>query len=136
MIAKSQKIEQAPKIHEEIFELEKKLAEKKQELAEKQEFEKHDKDILREVVKERISQVKVSTKPPAPQIAKKAKEIGVESKERQIQLLIDLVFQKGVEHAIEVARRLDNPYLLDELHDSLVDKLYKKLVEEGKLKKI
>ena len=136
MIAKSQKIEQAPKIHEEIFELEKRLAEKKQELAEKQEFEKQDKDILREVVKERISQVKISTQPPAPHIVKKAKEIGVESKERQIQLLIDLVFQKGVEHAIEVARRLDNPYLLDELHDSLVDKLYNKLVEEGKLKKI
>ncbi len=136
MVGKSQKIEQVPKIHEEIFELEKRLAEKKQELAEKQEFGRHDKDILGEIVKERIGQVKISTESPAPHVVKKVKAIGLESKERQIQLLIELVFQKGVDHAIEVARRLDNPYLLDELHDSLVDELYNKLVEEGKLKKI
>ena len=47
-----------------------------------------------------------------------------------------MVFEKGVIEAVEVAKKLDNPYLLDEFHDALVDKLYDKLVEQGKLKQV
>ena len=140
MIAKSQKIEKAPKVHGEIIELEKKLAEKKKELREKEGVEKHEKEIIKEIIREKIEQPEtLGSKPstiPLPQVAKKAKEIEKESKERQIQLLVDLAFEKGISHAIDVARSLNSPYLLDEFHDILVDELYNKLVEQGKLEKI
>lgn len=140
MIAEPQKIEKTPKVHEEIIELEKKLAEKKKELREKEGIEKHEKEIIKEIIREKIEQPETfGPKPstaPLPQVVKKAKEIEEEPKERQIQLLVDLAFEKGVSHAIDVARSLNSPYLLDEFHDTLVDELYNKLVEQGKLEKI
>ena len=59
-----------------------------------------------------------------------------EPKERQIKLLTELAFEKGIPHSVEVAKRLDSPYILDEFHDALVDELYNKLIGEGKLKRI
>ena len=59
-----------------------------------------------------------------------------EPKERQIELLIQMAFDKSVIEAVGVAKSLDSPYLLDEFHDTLVDKLYNKLVEQGKLKQV
>jgi len=140
MIAEPKKIEKTPRINEEIVELEKKLAEKKQELREKEGVEKHEKEIIREILREKIEQAKISeskTRGISPaQIIKEAKEIEKEPKERQIQLLVGLAFEKGIFQAIEVAKNLDSPYLLDEFHDTLVDELYNKLVEAGKLEKI
>jgi len=95
-----------------------------------------EKEILREAVVERIK--KPPTIPPAQQkvIIQKAQEIKAQPKERQIELLTQIVFEKGLDEAVEVAKNLDNSYLLDEFHDALVDELYNKLVEEGKLKAI
>ncbi len=56
--------------------------------------------------------------------------------ENQVKELCDLAFQKGLDFAIEVAKNLDNAYVLDELHDTLINELYKKLVEQRKLKRI
>ena len=64
------------------------------------------------------------------------KELKGQKKERQIQLLTGLAFDKGVIHATEVAQKLDDPYILDEFHDTLVDELYNYLVEQGKLKEV
>lgn len=140
MIAERKKIEKAPKIHEEIVELEKRLAEKKREVMEKKGVEKHEKEIIKEILREKIEQpVTPKTKPtavPSSQVIKKAKKIGEEPKERQIQLLVNLAFEKGIFQAVEVVKQLDSPYLLDEFHDTLVDELYNKLVEQRKLKKI
>ena len=47
-----------------------------------------------------------------------------------------MAFDKSVIEAVGVAKSLDSPYLLDEFHDTLVDKLYNKLVEQGKLKQV
>lgn len=93
------------------------------------------KEILREAVSERIGTVQpiASQQQIAVQVAQKLKD---EPKERQIQLLTAMAFEKGVVEAVEVAKNLDNPYLLDEFHDALVDEYYKKLVEQGKLKAI
>lgn len=139
MIINSQKFKEAPRIHEEIVELEKRLAEKKQELAGK-EVEKHDKEIIKEVIKEKIEAPKaIKVKPVAASqahVIKKAKELKAEPKERQIKLLTDLAFEKGVIHATEIAKQLDSPFILDEFHDTLVDELYNYLVEKGKLKQI
>jgi flagellar biosynthesis GTPase FlhF len=140
MIAEPKKIEKTPKVHKEIIELEKKLAEKKQELREKEGIEKHEKEIIKEIIGEKIEQSKTAGFKPvgsaSTQVLSKAREIEKESKERQIQLLVNLAFEKGIYRAVEVARNLDSPYLLDEFHDTLVDELYNKLVETGKLEKI
>ena len=55
-------------------------------------------------------------------------------KKDQIDELCNLAF-KDLDFAVEIARKLKSAYVLDEFHDSLVDKLYDKLVEKGKLKK-
>lgn len=130
---------ETPKIHEEILELEKRLAEKKRELTGRKEVERHDKEIIKEIIKEKVEIPKApKVKPvvPPPHIVKTTKAIKVEPKERQIKLLTDLAFEKGVIHATEVARGLDDAYILDEFHDTLVDELYDYLVKQGKLKQI
>lgn len=68
-----------------------------------------------------------------PQDLKKIKRL---SKPRQLKILVEVAFNKGVYQAINLARDLDNPYLLDEFHDALIDELRQKLIEAGKLKKL
>lgn len=137
------KFPEVPKVHQEVIELEKRLAEKKRELVEREEVERHDRELIKEVLKEKLEKptapkATLPTAPPSTQkaVVKKAKELKGEKKERQIQLLTDLAFEKGVIHATEVAKKLDDPFILDEFHDTLVDELYKYLVEQGKLKQI
>jgi poly-D-alanine transfer protein DltD len=93
------------------------------------------KEILKEAVIERMAMVQpaIGQQQVAAQTAQKLKD---QPKDRQIQLLTELAFEKGVVEAVEVAKNLDNPYLLDEFHDALIDEFYKKLVEQGKLKAI
>lgn len=66
----------------------------------------------------------------------KAGELKLLGEEEQIKHLSDLAFRKGIGHAVEVAQNLDNPYLLDKFHDTVVDRLYQELVKRGMLKKI
>lgn len=143
MVFQPKKIKEVPKIQDEVIELEKKLAEKKYELAKKEEVEKHDRELIKEIIKEKVEiskPPKVTPPPSSPLatkvVAKKAKELMGEKKERQIELLTNLAFEKGVIHASEVAQKLDDPYILDEFHDALVDEFYNYLVEQGKLKQI
>jgi len=56
-----------------------------------------------------------------------------ESIKNQVKVLSDIAFEQGLDTAIEEAKKLGNPYILDEFHDMMVDELYKKLVEAGKL---
>jgi len=142
MVIQPKKFREIPKnTEQEIAELERKLAEKKRELEEKREV-KHEKEILKEVLKEKIEKpVPPKATPITPSavqkvVIKKAKQIKNQQKERQIKLLTDLAFEKGVIHATEVAKKLEDPYILDEFHDTLVDELYSYLVEQGKLKRI
>ncbi len=86
--------------------------------------------------------------PPAPSPLREAKEdkspsakndterIKALEKNQQIKALVDLAFQKGVSYAVEIVRTLNNPYLLDEFHDVLVDKFRQELIEKGKLEEI
>jgi len=87
-----------------------------------------------------IPEEKVAPTPVAPPTDEEVKEqvgkIKTLDKEHQVKVLTDLAFQKGLSFAIKVARSLDNDYVLDEFHSTLVDELYKALVEKGKLKKL
>lgn len=95
-----------------------------------------EKEILKEALSQHIERIQPITRAQQQTITQAAQQIKDQPKERQIQLLINLAFEKSVIEAIEVARGLDNPYLVDELHDTLIDELYNKLVEEGKLEKL
>lgn len=48
-------------------------------------------------------------------------------REEQVKYLTEIVYQKGLERAIAAVQHLHDPYLLDLLHDTLVDELYQKL---------
>lgn len=124
---------------EEIYKkFERKRAEtlRKPETKEKELSPEKEKEILKEAVSEEIQK----TQPVSPSqqkiVAQKAQQIKAQPKERQVQLLTGLAFEKGVSHAIEIAKRLDSPYILDEFHDALIDELYNKLIESGRLKQI
>jgi len=63
-----------------------------------------------------------------------AEEIAKFEPDQQVGSLISLVFEKGLPEAISVARALDNPAILDEFHDTLVDRYYEILLEKKILK--
>lgn len=63
--------------------------------------------------------------------------ISDEEKKREqdmLQHLVDIAFHDGVLAAIEEARKLNEPFLLDAFHDLLVDKLRDELVARDKIK--
>jgi len=63
-----------------------------------------------------------------------AKEIRQFDPDQQVQALVSLVFEKGLNNAVSIAKSLDNPAILDSFHDALADKYYEKLVQEGVIK--
>ena len=52
----------------------------------------------------------------------------------EIEALIQIAFEKGISEAIEAAKAKNDPHLLDDFHDALIDRFYQKLIEAGKLK--
>lgn len=63
-----------------------------------------------------------------------AKEIKKLETPQQVGALVSLVFEKGLSQAISVAQELNNPAILDEFHDTLVDHYYEMLIKKGILK--
>lgn len=47
--------------------------------------------------------------------------------EEEINSLIEMAFEDGIEKAIKKARKLNNPYILDEFHDKLLEELKKRV---------
>lgn len=45
--------------------------------------------------------------------------------------LVELAQVKGVAHAVEVARKMNDLYVLDTMHDELADRLYEALKAKG-----
>ena len=78
------------------------------------------------------SQIKPQIKPARKTVA----DVRDLDKDRQVKVLTTVAFEEGITKAVDIARRLNDAYVLDELHDRLVGELYEKLVKEGKLKKI
>jgi len=81
-------------------------------------------------------EVKPTIAPPSARARKEAKRLKDLDRQDQIKALSDLAFEKGLDFAVETAKALDSAYVLDELHDTLVDELYQKLIEQRKLKKL
>lgn len=54
-------------------------------------------------------------------------------RQRQVKILADLAIEKGVHYAVAMAKKMESAYVLDELHDTLVDELYKELKSKNLL---
>jgi len=89
-----------------------------------------------EKTEEVIEQAAPASTPPSAKAQKQVKQLKDLDRPSQVKALCDLAFQKGLAFAIEVAKTLDNAYVLDEFHDTLVNELYNELVEKGKLKQM
>ena len=57
--------------------------------------------------------------------------IGLPRKE-QLNLLVGIALSESISLAASLASQLDNPYLIDELHDVLVDNFYEELSKRNK----
>lgn len=51
--------------------------------------------------------------------------------ESQVKQLVDLAMVKGVVHAVKVAKKMNDFYVLDQMHDDLANRLYDSLKEKG-----
>jgi hypothetical protein len=73
----------------------------------------------------------------APKVVRdEVKEIKKFPSTQQVGALVSLVFDKGLNEAILVAKSLNNPAVLDEFHDILIDRYYQILVEKRILKNL
>lgn len=60
------------------------------------------------------------------------KTIEKQDAESQIQHLVDIALNKGVVHAVKVAKHLEDNYVLDMFHDKLLsDELHRALMQKG-----
>ena len=128
---------------EEIQELERRLEEKKRSLAESGEEAVPEKEAFREVLKEHIDTVRTTpsekaTLPASSSRATQSDDDVVRLKDdlkEDVRVLIEIAMTKSVEEAVRAAERAGNPYLLDELHDHLIDDYYDKLISLRKIRR-
>ena len=136
--------EQTPSAEDEIRELERKLEEKRRTLAERGEGMTQEKEAFREVLKEHIEEERSrggtaeiphpTITPPitgAPQTQQQAKQN--DKLQEEIHALVEFALTKSIGEAVKFAQK-ESPYLLDELHDHLVDDYYDKLIQLRKIK--
>ena len=141
-------VENSPSIEQEIARLEQQLQEKKlalggQETEIKEEIPS-DKEILHEIVKEKIRQNLPAAAPsafgsqpsqPVAPLVEPPSYLNPELKDK-IQQLVSLAFNKSIDEAIKEASKTNNAALIDAFHDVIVDELYNALIERKKLEKI
>lgn len=135
-----------PNLEEEIKSLEEKLAEKRRQFTDDTHAET--KDLIKESLLEKAQEVQsnlfVSQKIPnnkeviSTTINISSGRISFNqlkklNKDKQIDILARLAISNSIAEAIEWAQKLDNPYVIDKLHDTLVDKFYEELTKRGKI---
>ena len=132
---------------EEIKKLEQQLEQKKRELTETGAAPKEEKEIFREVLKERIESLKPSAPsvpsvpyaPSPPTVTPAAPHDTAadvkkkEEEEQAVRALVEKAMTGTIEDAVKEAQKI-SPYMLDELHDHLVDDFYAKLIALRKIK--
>ena len=121
----------------EIAELEAKLASKKQELMQSG-VETPEKHIFKEVIREHAFMQEgptavIPTNSTAPASSTPTRTATAEE-ESQLNLFVAHAFTKGLASAISEARKTNNAYFIDMLHDRLADEYYTRLVQARKIK--
>ena len=106
--------EQAPRFEQE----DRKIPEKKEVL------QQEDKIVSAELRRE-IEMMELDDKTKA-EAEKKAEKIEFLGEKEKIEHLLEMAREKGVVFAIQVAKRMQEPYLLDVLHDTLAKEGYYK----------
>jgi hypothetical protein len=121
---------------QEIAELEAKLEAKKKELLQSG-VEQSEKHTFKEVVRDHAF-AKESATPVSANTNTQAKTSVALSKEDQekIDLLVVHAFTNGINSAVSEAKKTGSPYLIDMLHDRLVDEYYAKLLQARKIKEV
>lgn len=140
-LKEGQEQKQLTPLEAEIGELERRLAEKKSEAESKGKEVIPEKEMFREVVREHINSSRTtpsSQKSQAQGALSPQKQAVPQSKDdeerkEEIRALIELALTKSIQDAVKIAER-ESPYILDELHDHLVDDYYDKLIALRKLK--
>lgn len=135
-------------IEQEIAQLQQQLEAKKAELgqnSDQQETIPHDKEILHEVVKEKIQQhttqqasdqpVQAPSPTPVAPVASAPAYLTPEL-QSQVQNLVNVAFTGTISDAISQAVKSNNPALIDAFHDVLVDELYGQLLERKKIEQL
>lgn len=143
----SEIISSGPNLEREIEVLERRLAEKRAELTEKG-SSSSDREILGTVIKERmvekmppvvskssVAQPVVNKKitPIIPHGKVSVQKIKNLPKEQQLEILVGIALSESIPEAVLFVEKLDSPYLLDELHDVLIDKFYETLIKQKKI---
>ena len=95
-----------------------------QELSPEKKEAKEDRIVLNELRQE-IEKMEMDDNAKAG-VEKTKEKIEFLGEKEKIEHLLDLARQKGVVFAIQVARRMNEPYLLDILHDTLAQEGYYK----------
>lgn len=90
--------------------------------------------LVRNEIKQFVEHMSQSSSAPTPTHTQTASQIQAMEPNQKVGSLINLVYQKGIDHAVTVAKKLDDPALLDEFHDTLVDNLYNELIKRGVIK--
>ena len=120
----------------EIKELEAKLEAKKREMAASG-TEAPEKHIFKAVVREHTGHETAPTQPGSLSPSSGSQAAGAPilspADEQKIDELVTHAFTKGIPAAIEEARKMNVPFLVDMLHDRLADEYYQKLLEARKL---
>ena len=131
---------------EEIRMLERELERKKQELTERGVPNVEEKEVFREVLREHIDTMRpplppmpASPTPPISHIPSSDPTTDyvqkLEAYEDKLRALIERALTGTIEDAVRHAQA-SMPYLLDELHDHLVDDYYDKLLALKKIKEL
>src|SRR3989338_6639571 len=119
------------KLEQEIANIEKELAQKRESLREQQQELPHDKELLHSVIREKIQPATPQATTPPPTDTP-ASAIPPELFQK-VQALVNTAFLKSIDEAIQEAKATNNAALIDAFHDLLVDELFDHLVERGKL---
>lgn len=91
------------------------------------------KEIFKVTFREHIAERRPSVIAAEPRPVSDSRPVStVAADDQELQSLVNLALEKGVFTAIKKAEA-ETPYLIDALHDTLVDHYFEKLVATGKL---
>ena len=137
-------------LEQEIAQIEQDLASKRATLEEQRQSGAigevpHEKETLREVVREQYAPpAPVQQQPapsagsgqviPPPPVVEPPSYLSPELKEK-VQEFVNIAFSVSPSEAIKQVRATNNAALIDAFHDALVDELYNYLLERGKIRK-
>jgi len=93
------------------------------------------KQEVRREIKKYLEEVQRTPSFAAPATTRdEVKEIRKMEPSQQIGALVSLAFEKDLKTAVQVAKDTDNPAILDEFHDTLIDHYYQALIDKDILK--